>query len=75
MSNEVEPTQIKLMYTDSLKDAVKALESAAELGLGIEINSEYHPTPGDRDSQSLWWKIALFDEVPETDPDAEDGSV
>ncbi|MEU0443451.1 hypothetical protein ABZ202_27580 [Streptomyces sp. NPDC006186] len=72
MADEVEPTQIKLLWTNTLDEAKRALESAAELGLGIEINSEYHPDPGERDSQTLWWRIALFDEIPETDPDAED---
>ncbi|MFJ8442271.1 hypothetical protein [Kitasatospora griseola] len=71
MADKVEPTPIKRMWTSSIEDATKALEAAAQLGIGIEIRSEYHPDGRDSDSQTLNWEIVLFDEIPEEDPDSE----
>ncbi|WP_328498892.1 hypothetical protein OHS59_43675 [Streptomyces sp. NBC_00414] len=71
MADEVRPNPIKLMWTNSLDDVKRALESAAELGLGIDISSEYHPA-GDHGSQDLSWRITLYDDIPQRDPDSEE---
>ncbi|MFF7980195.1 hypothetical protein ACFZDK_13845 [Streptomyces sp. NPDC007901] len=71
MTEEVQPNTIKQMWTNSLEDAKSALESAAELGLGIDISSEYHPAGRDGE-QTLWWSITLYDDIPERDPDSEE---
>ncbi|WP_210586879.1 hypothetical protein [Streptomyces sp. GESEQ-35] len=70
MTDVAEPNPIKLMWTSSLDDVKRALESAAELGLGIDISSELHPadTAG---RQDLSWRITLYDDIPERDPDSE----
>ncbi|MEU5385776.1 hypothetical protein [Kitasatospora cineracea] len=72
MIDKVEPAPIKRMWTSSINDATKALEAAAQLGIGIQIRSEYHPDASDTDSQTLNWEIILFDEIPEEDPDSEE---
>lgn len=71
MADEVQPSPIKQMWTNTLDEAKRALEAAAELGLGIDISSEYHPEGSDG-SRSLWWSITLYDDIPERDPDSDE---
>ncbi|MFH8463365.1 hypothetical protein [Streptomyces sp. NPDC017991] len=71
MADEVQPNPIKLMWLNTLDDVKRALESAAELGLGIDISSEYHRV-GDGGSKDLSWRITLYDDTPERDPDSEE---
>ncbi|RKN10532.1 hypothetical protein [Streptomyces radicis] len=68
-----EPEPFREMWVTSLDEAVSALRAAQELGLGVEVRNVMHPDPEDEDASSEWWEIRLFGEVPEEDPDEDEG--
>ncbi|MCX4907625.1 hypothetical protein [Streptomyces sp. NBC_00878] len=70
MADKVQPKPIKLMWLNTLDDVKRALDSAAELGLGIDISSEFHRA-GDHGGQDAFWRITLYDGIPKRDPDSE----